>query len=224
MLTVYLSGRQTFRGMNLISCAWCTGPHAQRNSAVMPPYKIHWPIMHHLFNVVLLMLKNFKAVECSDQVLYNKCPDLFMKLMILQWQFIFECWSRSVLFQFAVECVLKEGVVDSENVLLIGGSHGGFIGCHLIGQYPGFYKAFATRNPVINLASKLGTTDIPDQWVWKFPEIYMHFSYHISQYKWTYELLLLNFCSGDKLSLRASMHFHAFIFGELYSTPFNIAW
>ncbi|XP_032892639.1 acylamino-acid-releasing enzyme-like isoform X2 [Amblyraja radiata] len=64
--------------------------------------------------------------------------------------------------QFAVECVLKEGVVDSEKVLLIGGSHGGFIGCHLIGQYPGFYKAFATRNPVINLASKLGTTDIPD--------------------------------------------------------------
>ncbi|XP_051874319.1 acylamino-acid-releasing enzyme-like isoform X2 [Pristis pectinata] len=65
--------------------------------------------------------------------------------------------------QFAVECVLKEEFVDSEKVLLIGGSHGGFIGCHLIGQYPGFYKAFATRNPVINLPSKLGITDIPDQ-------------------------------------------------------------
>ncbi|XP_059800349.1 acylamino-acid-releasing enzyme-like isoform X2 [Hypanus sabinus] len=64
--------------------------------------------------------------------------------------------------QFAVESVLKEGFVNSEKILLIGGSHGGFIGCHLIGQYPGFYKAFATRNPVINLASKLGTTDIPD--------------------------------------------------------------
>ncbi|XP_067855031.1 acylamino-acid-releasing enzyme-like isoform X2 [Heptranchias perlo] len=64
--------------------------------------------------------------------------------------------------QCAVGSVLKEGGVDSEKVLLIGGSHGGFIGCHLIGQYPGFYKAFATRNPVINLASKLGTTDIPD--------------------------------------------------------------
>uniref|UniRef100_UPI00398E57AE acylamino-acid-releasing enzyme-like isoform X4 n=2 Tax=Pristiophorus japonicus TaxID=55135 RepID=UPI00398E57AE len=64
--------------------------------------------------------------------------------------------------QYAVDSVLKEGCVDSEKVLLIGGSHGGFIGCHLIGQYPGLYKAFATRNPVINLASKLGTTDIPD--------------------------------------------------------------
>ncbi|XP_041046805.1 acylamino-acid-releasing enzyme-like isoform X3 [Carcharodon carcharias] len=64
--------------------------------------------------------------------------------------------------QYAVESVLKEGCVDSDKVLLIGGSHGGFIGCHLICQYPGFYKAFATRNPVINLVSKLGTTDIPD--------------------------------------------------------------
>ncbi|XP_067907578.1 acylamino-acid-releasing enzyme-like [Heterodontus francisci] len=64
--------------------------------------------------------------------------------------------------QYAVESVLKEVYVDSEKVLLIGGSHGGFIGCHLISQYPGFYKAFATKNPVINLASKLGTTDIPD--------------------------------------------------------------
>ncbi|XP_072438746.1 acylamino-acid-releasing enzyme-like isoform X1 [Chiloscyllium punctatum] len=64
--------------------------------------------------------------------------------------------------QYAAENLLKEGVVDSQKVLLIGGSHGGFIGCHLISQYPGFYKAFATRNPVINLASKLGTTDIPD--------------------------------------------------------------
>ncbi|XP_043564341.1 acylamino-acid-releasing enzyme-like isoform X7 [Chiloscyllium plagiosum] len=64
--------------------------------------------------------------------------------------------------QYAAESLLKEGVVDSQKVLLIGGSHGGFIGCHLISQYPGFYKAFATRNPVINLASKLGTTDIPD--------------------------------------------------------------
>ncbi|XP_078065549.1 acylamino-acid-releasing enzyme-like isoform X2 [Mustelus asterias] len=64
--------------------------------------------------------------------------------------------------QYAVESVLKEGCVDSDKVLLIGGSHGGLIGCHLISQYPGFYKAFATRNPVINLVSKLGTTDIPD--------------------------------------------------------------
>ncbi|XP_059505951.1 acylamino-acid-releasing enzyme-like [Stegostoma tigrinum] len=64
--------------------------------------------------------------------------------------------------QYAAESLLKGGVVDSQKVLLIGGSHGGFIGCHLISQYPDFYKAFATRNPVINLASKLGTTDIPD--------------------------------------------------------------
>ena len=56
-------------------------------------------------------------------------------------------------------------VLDAGSVAVVGGSHGGFLGGHLIGQHPDLFRAAALRNPVTNIPTMSGVTDIPD-WCW----------------------------------------------------------
>lgn len=52
--------------------------------------------------------------------------------------------------------------VDPQRVCVYGGSHGGFLAGHLIGQFPSIFSSSVMRNPVLNIAWEVGSTDIPD--------------------------------------------------------------
>lgn len=53
-------------------------------------------------------------------------------------------------------------LLDSAKVAVCGGSHGGFLGAHLSAQFPQVFHAAALRNPVTDIASMVGVSDIPD--------------------------------------------------------------
>ncbi|KAG0455563.1 hypothetical protein HPP92_024551 [Vanilla planifolia] len=69
----------------------------------------------------------------------------------------------------ALNFAIERGLVDESKVAVLGGSHGGFLTTHLIGQEPDRFVAAAVRNPVCNLSLMVGTSDIPD---WCFIETF----------------------------------------------------
>ncbi|XP_016647658.1 PREDICTED: acylamino-acid-releasing enzyme-like isoform X2 [Prunus mume] len=69
----------------------------------------------------------------------------------------------------AIDHVIDMGLASPSKIAVLGGSHGGFLTTHLIGQAPDKFAAAATRNPACNLALMVGTTDIPD---WCYVEAY----------------------------------------------------
>lgn len=69
----------------------------------------------------------------------------------------------------AIDLVIGKKLANPANIAVLGGSHGGFLTTHLIGQAPDRFVAAAVRNPVCNLTSMVGTSDIPD---WCYVETY----------------------------------------------------
>eukprot|EP00879_Flechtneria_rotunda_P013504 GHRR01014100.1.p1 GENE.GHRR01014100.1~~GHRR01014100.1.p1 ORF type:complete len:881 (+),score=271.51 GHRR01014100.1:318-2645(+) len=69
----------------------------------------------------------------------------------------------------ALDAAVAAGYADKSQAAVVGGSHGGFLSGHLMGQYPDRFKCAGLRNPVLNIALMVGVTDIPD---WCYIEAY----------------------------------------------------
>jgi acylaminoacyl-peptidase len=68
---------------------------------------------------------------------------------------------------------INDGICDPDRVCVVGGSHGGFLGGHLVGQkavletFGVDFKCAVLRNPVTDIGAMTASTDIPD---WCFVE------------------------------------------------------
>eukprot|EP00198_Chlamydomonas_reinhardtii_P011561 XP_001700898.1 acylaminoacyl-peptidase [Chlamydomonas reinhardtii] len=62
----------------------------------------------------------------------------------------------------SVEAAVAEGLVDKSRVSVVGGSHGGFLTAHLLGQHPAAFRSGVMRNPVTNISAMIAASDIPD--------------------------------------------------------------
>ncbi|KAF5830484.1 Alpha/Beta hydrolase protein [Dunaliella salina] len=68
----------------------------------------------------------------------------------------------------AVTWAVQQGITDPKRLAVAGGSHGGFLSGHLMGQHPDAFKIGILRNPVCNIALMAGVSDIAD---WCFVEV-----------------------------------------------------
>lgn len=63
---------------------------------------------------------------------------------------------------WALESSCHASVLDKDRVGYVGGSHGGFLGAHCSVFEGTVFKRTALRNPVVNIASMVNVTDIPE--------------------------------------------------------------
>jgi len=147
-------------------------PHGGPHSAYLCEWSYNVAIMYSLGYAVLMV--NFRGSSGYGQ------DNVDCLLTDIGTQDVKDCQ------QAAEFCKTR---FNFKKMLLNGGSHGGYLTCHLIGQYPDYYKSAVVRNPVTQLEG-MRATDIPD---WVFTEVFgitEDFNYKYLGDKDTYDELI----------------------------------
>jgi len=74
----------------------------------------------------------------------------------------------------SIELLIQRGYAKhgKGSLFVYGGSHGGFLAGHLVGQHPSMFSAAVMSNPVTAAGDMIATTDIPD---WCYAEFGLEF-------------------------------------------------
>ena len=138
------------------------GPHSCLTTSFIPSYA--YLCSHGGYAILLVNYHGSTGFgQDSLEVLAGKVGSLDVK----------DVWE-------ATNEVIAQGKVDPDRIGICGGSHGGFLTGHMIGQYPELYKVAAMRNPVTNIASMVTATDIPD---WAYVETFGTDYYDFTQFR-----------------------------------------
>lgn len=96
----------------------------------------------------------------------------------------------------------KKGILDKNKLVIQGGSHGGFLACHLTCQDEFKFNSAIVRNPVIDISSMYSTSDIPD---WAFTEGLGHRHYDFAFVPGSEDLRKMYECSPMSRASKANV-------------------
>ena len=125
-------------------------PHGGPHSSFVPYFSV--TLMTYALNGFDLLLINYRGSLGFGQNSVESLPGLVGQ------QDVADVYQVTANIQ-------RKGKYNS--LYIHGGSHGGFIAAHMVGQYPDLFNAVCLRNPVTNMSSMISGSDIRD---WCFAE------------------------------------------------------
>jgi acylaminoacyl-peptidase len=125
-------------------------PHGGPHSAFSTAYVAQYSDYLCLYGGYAVLLVNYRGSTGYGQSQLNALPG---HIGVIDVQDVYNA-TQAV-------ASLNPPLVSSKRAVF-GGSHGGFLTAHMIGQYPNLFDAAALRNPVINVPAMFTTSDIPD--------------------------------------------------------------
>ncbi len=143
-------------------------PHGGPHSVTPTSFVASYYYLCKVLNAVIVHV-NYRGSTgfgqlCVTSLIHGNCGRQDVDDMMYALQHVTSLYINTTTNQLTTTAIGESIVklVNTTQVAVVGGSHGGFLGAHLCGQYPDVFKACALRNPVTNITAMTTVTDIPD--------------------------------------------------------------